>query len=130
MAVVTNSAMCRVMVIAQQVETRDALRAILASAHHEVVEAADSGVGLAAYREQPADVVLVDVHASGRTSAAQFLRQLRRDFPDARVVAMSPRTSYGVADPLAMMKQLGAAATVRVPCSSAEILRVLEDARR
>lgn len=128
-AVVSNTSICRVLVIAQKTEIRDALRSILGSVGHEIVEVADADVGLWAYRESPVDVVFIDVAATGRLAATEFIRQLRRDFADARVVAMSARASYGVGDPLAMARQLGATQTIRVPCPGAEILKVLEEAR-
>jgi CheY-like chemotaxis protein len=128
-AVVSNTRMASVMVISGKDETRHALRMILASAQHEIFEAADAAVGLAAYQQNPVDVVFVDVVSSGRMEAAEFIRQLRRDFPDARVVAISTRTSYGVADPLAIAKQLGAMKALRVPCSQEEIHRALAEAR-
>ncbi len=126
---VANNSMARVLVISQKPDLRDALRGVLSEAQHEVIEAADAGVGLWAYRVEPADVVLVDVLATGRIDAAEFIRKLRKEFPDARVVAMSGRTSYGVADPLAVAKQLGAIRTVRIPLSRQEILQVVEEAR-
>jgi DNA-binding NtrC family response regulator len=108
---------------------REALRAIFAAAQHEVVEAADAGVGLSAYRQEPADAVFVDMASCGRMAASEFIRQLRKDSPEARVVAMSARTSLGTANPLAMAKQMGAVRTIRVPCPGTEILGVLEEVR-
>jgi DNA-binding NtrC family response regulator len=119
-----------VIVISEKTEIREALRAILSGAQHDVVEAADAGVGLSAYRTEPADAVFVDVVATGRMKAADFIRQIRREFPDVRVVAMSARSSYGVSDPLAVARQLGAVRTIRVPCSSEGILNALEEARQ
>ncbi len=128
-AVVANNSMARILVISQKSQVRDALRGVLSEAQHDVVEAADAAVGLWAYRLEPADVVLVDVLATGRVDAAEFVRKLRKEFPDARVVAMSGRTSYGVADPLAVAKQLGASRTIRIPLSRQELLQVVEEVR-
>ncbi len=121
--------MASVMVISGKEETRAALRMILASAQHEIFEVADAAVGLIAYQQNPVDVVFVDVVASGRVEATEFIRRLRRDFPDARIVALSTRTSYGVADPLAVAKQLGAIKALRIPCPQEEIHRALLEAR-
>jgi CheY-like chemotaxis protein len=128
-AIVTNSRPALVMVIAREEIVRHAVRAILSPAGHEVLEAADAAVGLWAYDEKPADVVFIDVHSPGKPEAGEFIRQLRREHPDARIVAMSRRRSYGVADPAAMATRLGAAGTVRMPFSNAEMLGALEAAR-
>lgn len=128
-AILANTQAMRVLVIEQQHELREALRTILAGAGHEVVEAADAGVGLSAYESVPADVVFIDVRAAGRMDAPEFVRRLRRGFPDARIVAMAGRPSYATVDPLAVTSGLGATRTIRMPFSPAEVLRVVEEVR-
>jgi CheY-like chemotaxis protein len=129
-AVLSNTYPARVLVIEQKDVMRDALRAILAGAGHEIVEAADAGVGLVAYQDAPADVVLIDVHAAGRMSAADFVRRLRREYPDARVVGMAGRPSITGVDPLAVTHGLGAVSTIRAPFTAAEVLKSVDEARR
>jgi len=129
-AVLTNTYPARVLVIEQKDVVREALRTMLASAGHEVVEAADAGVGLAAYQEAPTDVVLIDVLAAGRMNAADFIRRLRREHPDARVIGMAGRPSYSTVDPLAVTHGLGAVSTIRAPFTAAEVLRAVDEARR
>jgi len=128
-AIVPNSRAARILVIADHNALRDALHAMLESAGHEVVETADAGVALLAYGTVPADVVIIDVLAPGRMEAPEFLRQLRRTYPDARVVTMAGRPSYRELDPLAITLALGAAGTIRMPCSRDELLRIVEDVR-
>lgn len=129
-AVVTNTWAARVLVVEANDVVRDTLRAILTGDGHDVVEAADAAVGLQAFRVTPSDVVFVDVLASGRMEAADFVRRLRREFPDARVVALSRRPSYGVTDRGAVTTQLGAVRTIRMPFSRAEVLEAVAEARR
>jgi DNA-binding NtrC family response regulator len=129
-AVLTNTYPARVLVIEQKEVVRDAIRTILAGAGHEVVEAADAGVGLVAYQDVPTDVVLIDVLAPGRMNAADFIRRLRREFADARVIGMAGRPSYSTVDPLAVTHGVGAVSTIRMPFSAAEVLRAVDEARR
>ncbi len=129
-AIVTNSRALRVLVIEQKDSVRRAVREILAGAGHEVIEAADAGVGLRAYEARPPDLVFIDVHAPGRMNAADFVRNLRKAFPDARVVAMAGRPSYGMVDPAMVTTQLGAMRTIRMPFSKDDVLRIVEEARR
>jgi len=128
-AIVPNSRSARILVITRHDALRDALQAMLASAGHEVVETADAGVGLLAYQTVPADVVIIDVLAPGRMEASEFLRQLRRIYPDARVVAMAGRPSYRGVDPLAITQGLGAVRTFRMPLSREDLLRIVEEVR-
>jgi CheY-like chemotaxis protein len=128
-AVVINARAARVLIIEQKDVIRETLRTILSGAGHDVVEAADAGVGLAAYELAPPDLVFIDVLGSGRMDAPEFVRRLRQTYPDARVVAMAGRPSYGVMDPLALARQLGATGSIRMPFSRDEVLRVVDATR-
>ena len=129
MTTVTNPRTARVLVVAQRDVVRDAVRTVLAAAGHEVVQVADAGVALWVYGKSQVDVVFIDLHAPGKMDAGDFIRLLKREHSDARVVAMSARRSYGLSDPAALAKQLGATASLRVPCSRTDMLEVLEEAR-
>ena len=128
-AAIANSRPARVLLNHPHPVLRDTLYAMLSSHGHEVVETADAAVALLAYQTVPADVVLIDVMASGRMEASDFIRKLRRVFPDARVVAMAGRPSYREADPLAVVSGLGAVKTIRMPIARDDLLRVIEEAR-
>ncbi len=128
-AVVPNSRAARILVVDNHDALREMLQAMLTSAGHEVVEAADAAVGLSAYQMAPADVVIIDVLAPGRMEAPEFMRQLRRAYPDARVVALAGRPSHTGVDRLAVTQGLGAVRTVRMPLTRDDLLRVVEEAR-
>lgn len=128
-AIVTNCKMARIMVIERMDLVRDMVRTVLTSAGHEVVETPDAAAGLQLYRDNPADVVFINVLVAGKIDGGEFIRQLRKEFPDARVVAMSSRSTYGTADPLLVAQHLGAVRTMRIPVSRAEMLQVVEEAR-
>ncbi len=129
-AVVPNTRAARVLIVNGHDGLRETLQQMLSAAGHEVVETADAGVGLVAYRTVPADVILVNTQATGRMTTYDFLRQLRREFPDARVVAISLRHSLTGADPLALSLGLGAIRTLRMPMSREDLLRAVDEARR
>jgi len=128
-AVLPDPGTARILVVGANEALRDILRAPLARAGHDVTEAADAGVGLAAYDANPADVIILDVQATGRMDAPEFLRRLRGSYPDARVVALVHRASKGEADPLADAGDLGAVATIQLPISREDLLRTVHEAR-
>lgn len=128
-AIVPNTHVFRILLVGEHAERRDTLQALLVSAGHEVIETADAAVALLAYQAVPADVIFLDTIAPGRMSAAEFLRRLRRVFPDARVVALAGRQSYGTVDSLAIAQGLGAARIMRMPVSREELLKTIEDVR-
>jgi len=118
------------MIVGQKDSVRQALRVILDGTGHEVIQAADAAVGLWAYGRNPADVVFLDVHAPGRMDPGEFIRQLRRVDPEARVVAMAARRSWGTGDPLAVARQLGATVSLRMPFSREDALTALAEAQQ
>lgn len=129
-AVVSNTWIARVLVVAGTEAIRSGVRSMLASAGHDVTDAGDVEGALRSYGASPADVVIVDLSAAAVLDGQDAIRQLRAKFPDATVLAMSPRTSYGLADPLAAARQFGAVRTVRMPFSASELLAVISEARR
>lgn len=125
-AVVPATRASRILLVGQHAPLRDAMQAMLVGAGHEVIEAADAAVALIAYQTVPADVIFLDVVSPGRMSAGDFLRRLRRVFPDARVVAMASRPSYvGGVDPVAGL----GVRTIRMPLSREDVLRTIDEVR-
>ena len=128
-AVMPNTRIARLLLVGSRAEVRDALRIMLVDAGHEIIEAPDAEVALMAYQTVPADVVILDAVTPGRLEAPEFLRRLRKVFPDARVVAMAGRASYNAADRLAITQGLGAMKTIRMPIMRDELLRIVDEVR-
>jgi CheY-like chemotaxis protein len=128
-AVVQNSPAARVLVISTVADLRNQLHEMLEDAGHEVVEADDAGVGLEAYVTVPADVVIIDVIATGRVPLLEFLRELRRGFPEAHVVGLAGRPSLAGIDPLEVAEGLGALRSIRVPVDRGALLTLIQEIR-
>jgi CheY-like chemotaxis protein len=105
------------------------LRGIFTGAGHEVVEPSDIGVAVELYRENPADVVVLDTFALAQMDGQELIRRLRMEFPDPRIIVLAPRASYRTADPSVAAEQLGATRVVRMPFTREDILRALKDVR-
>jgi CheY-like chemotaxis protein len=126
--VVTNCVLARVMVLTRVAPVRDALRAILTGAGHEVVEPPHAGAALDVYRDNPADVVFLDAFSLAEVDGQEFIRRLHHEFSDARIVVLAPRPSYRMADRSATALRLGATRVVRTPFTTDDILRALRAA--
>ncbi len=124
-AVIPGDMRMRVLVIAGKEIVRNSIRAVLAEVGHEVIDAADASIGLFAYQQSPADVVFIDVLVAGRMPAGEFIRQIRKFSPDARIVAVSGRSSFGGPDPLMVARELGASQTIRAPFSQSQLLEAV-----
>ena len=118
--------MPRVLVIDDDEQLRALLHEILERAGFEVMEAAHGAEGLRLYRAQPADLVITDLIMPEKEGVETIL-ELRRDFPNARVIAMSGGGRQAGRDYLRMAEQLGAKRTVSKPFSRQQILDAVRD---
>src|SRR5215831_18872007 len=80
--------MARVLVIDDEVDDREAVQEMLESAGHEVILAAGGREGLAKYRQDPVDLILIDLFMP-EPDGFETMHLLRQEFPDVRIVAMS-----------------------------------------
>jgi CheY-like chemotaxis protein len=119
----------RILVIDDDGRMRSWLRPALEGAGHSVAEAPDGAAGLAAYRREPADLVLCDLFMPGK-DGLEAIRELRRLDPGARVVAMSGGGPFGVegAELLAVARRLGAARVLLKPFGVDAVCAAVADA--
>ena len=117
--------MARILVVDDDADVRAAVRTILEDAGHEVVEAVDGAAGLRAYRDASFDLVLCDLFMPD-VDGIELIRALRRQFPDAKVIAMSGGAFDGTLDLLDLAPYLGAAEALAKPFSLDEFVRAVE----
>jgi len=123
--------MARILVVDDEEQVRGMLRKMLERAGHEVIDAPDGNVAARLYRENPADLMIVDVLMPEKDGLETII-DLRGDFPDAKIIAMSGGGITGRLDLLPAAKHLGAACTLKKPFKRQELVdtieRVLADA--
>jgi CheY-like chemotaxis protein len=94
---------------------------------YDTIEAKNGKIGMKLYRENPTDLIITDV-VMPEKEGIEVIRELRRDFPDAKIVAIS---GGGIATSGAMCLQiadrLGACRTFTKPISSAELLKAVQE---
>jgi CheY-like chemotaxis protein len=113
-----------VLVVDDQDQVRHLIREILEQAGYEVEEARDGKEGLERYRTKSADLVIIDI-LMPEQDGLEGIVTLRREFPDARVIAMTGGCeAIGVLNLLDIAKMLGATRTLQKPFE----LKVLLDA--
>jgi len=103
--------MARILVIDDDRLLREAVRALLESARYDVIEAADGDAGLRLYREQGADLVLVDIFMPER-DGLEVIRTLRAEAPQALIIAMSGGGRLVKVDLLQAAARFGASRTL------------------
>lgn len=80
--------MLSVLIVDDQVQIRQLIRDALAGAGYHVEEARDGKAGLERYREQFADLVLMDILMPDQ-GGLEAIMAFRREFPDSRIIAMT-----------------------------------------
>jgi DNA-binding NtrC family response regulator len=122
-----SDSMKRVLIIDDDEQLRALLHEILERAGFAVMEAANGSEGLKLFRTDPADLVITDLIMPEKEGVETIL-ELRREFPDARVIAISGGGRNGSASYLPIAARLGARRTVAKPFSRQEILEAVRDA--
>jgi CheY-like chemotaxis protein len=85
----------RILIIDDETFVREALQRVLSSNATTVIGAADATCGLAALGQSPVDLVIVDVVLPDMDGAAA-IRQIRRDYPAVRIIAISGGGNIGL----------------------------------
>jgi CheY-like chemotaxis protein len=114
----------RVLVVDDHQDTRDLILVILKTEGYDVALAADGEEAMTAYRERPADVVLLDMFMP-RKDGVTTVRELRAEFPAVIIVAMSGDATRWH-DALTDARAAGAQLTLRKPIEPWVLLRALE----
>lgn len=103
-----------ILIIDDDAAVRRMLRTWLERDGYHVAVARDGAEGMALYRTAPADVVITDVFMPGQ-DGIETIQQLREEFPDSRIIAISGGPVSGTNDSLTDAKLLGADATLAKP---------------
>jgi CheY-like chemotaxis protein len=101
------------------------LETVLKTEGYTVLLAADGEEGMTLYRRQPADVVVVDMFMP-RKDGLQTINELRVEFPDAAIIAVSADSGVDRRSALSRARDAGAHVTIRKPIEPWILLRAVE----
>jgi CheY-like chemotaxis protein len=116
--------MARILIVDDNAILAGAVRRVLERSGHEVRVAPTGLEGARQYREQAADLVLLDIHMPGM-DGIEVLAQLRANAPTLPVIMMSGGVQTKSLDLLGDAVLLGAFATLAKPFSIDELLGVV-----
>jgi YesN/AraC family two-component response regulator len=97
----------RVLIIDDEAQFRKMLRQFLESSGYEVVEAANGDEGVKLFFEKPADMVISDIIMPEK-EGIETVMEIKRQFPDAKVIVVSGGGWYGTDLDFDMAEKLGA----------------------
>ncbi|MDM8525411.1 response regulator [Desulfococcaceae bacterium HSG8] len=118
--------MKRVLVIDDDPVIRRLLRSALEKAGYEVTEAPDGRIGTKCHREEPADLIILDLIMPEK-EGIETLIELKQDFPDVRIITISGGIMGKTETLLTAAKGLGASRTFEKPLDIGKILEAVKD---
>jgi CheY-like chemotaxis protein len=117
--------MIKVLVIDDNADIRTTIKHMLGPLEASIAEAEDGVRGVASYRANPADVVILDIFMPEK-DGIETLADLRRLTPGVPVIAISGGGSHGFTGVLKTASLMGAVCTLDKPFSQAQLLAAVE----
>ncbi len=118
--------MARILIIDEEEQVRRYLRKILEAQGHEVVAASDGKLGIELCREEPTDLIITDIFMPEK-EGLETIRELRRDYPDVKIIAISGGGRTGNLDFLPLAEKFGALRTLDKPFTRQEMLDAVQE---
>jgi DNA-binding response OmpR family regulator len=117
--------MSQILIIDDDTQVRLLLRKLLDHEGYEVREASNGKAGMKLNRENPADLVITDLIMPEK-EGLETIMELRKKFPEVKIIAISGGGRNGPEDYLPMAKELGAQLTFTKPFELKEMLAAVQ----
>lgn len=119
--------MAKVLLVEDDVQVRDMLGETLTQEGHEVLEAGNGKEAITSYREHQPDVVITDI-IMPEQDGVETIHILRREFPNAKIIAISGGSANIRGDYLlGTADALGAVKTFNKPVDVGALLDAVDD---
>ena len=118
--------MANILIIDDDNQFRTMLRKMIERNGHEVVEASDGKEGIKRYRKNPTDLIITDLIMPEK-DGIETIQELKKDFPDIKIIAISGGGRLGPQDYLHIAKMLGAKRTLTKPIELPELLKAIDE---
>lgn len=119
--------MIRILVIDDDDFLRQMILETLESDGFEVFQASNGRIGVELFRAAPTDLVITDIIMPEQEGVGTII-ELRKEFPDVKIIAMSGGGQVGVVDYLGFAGKLGAVGTLTKPFGREQLLTAVRSA--
>ena len=119
--------MARILIIDDDKMVLNMLRQVLEGAQHIVVEAQNGEIAMRLWRQQPADLIITDILMPEK-DGLEVIRELRRECPTVKVIALSGGSRKVHFDALDVAKRFGAMSTLEKPFELKDFIATVETA--
>ena len=120
------AAVARILIIDDEDQSRNMLCQALTRAGYEVLTARDGSEGIELFRTVKADLIITDILMPDK-EGLETIMELRRDFPDVKIIAMSGGGLTGNLNFLDIAERLGAQRTLQKPFHLQEVLQLVQE---
>ncbi len=118
--------MARILVIDDDIQILEMLRQTLEHEGYEVIDAHDGKEGMKLYREAPTDLIITDIIMPEK-EGIETIMELKRDFPDVKIIAISGGGRIGAKECLHLAKKLGAQRTFTKPVPRQDMIKAVKE---
>ncbi len=121
--------MTRILVIDDDGQVRSMLSRRLKNAGYEVDDAPNGLIGIERVRQGAFDVVIADLYMPEKEGIETII-ELRRDYPDEKIIAISGGHSFDTGYGLTVAKKLGARYAFEKPVPWDDMLHAVQELSR
>jgi CheY-like chemotaxis protein len=118
--------MARILIIDDEAMMLDLIVKILEREGYETVVASGGKDGIKIQRENPADLSITDLIMPEK-DGLETIMELRQDFKDVKIIAMSGGGKIGSETYLQIAKTMGAIGTIAKPFDRKELLKTVQE---
>lgn len=118
--------MARILVIDDDEQVLDMLYESLTREGFDVLKASNGEQGLRIYRQEPVDLIITDILMPEKEGIETII-ELRQDFPDVKIIAMSGGGRIGTKDYLHLAKIFGVQRTFTKPVAREQLLDAIKE---
>ena len=118
--------MPRILVIDDDVHVLDMLYESLTCEGYDVLRASNGEKGLKIFRREPVDLIITDLFMPEKEGIETII-ELRQDFPDVKIIAISGGGRIGTKDYLQMAKIFGVQRTFTKPVARDQLLEAIRE---
>ena len=117
--------MSRILIIDDDVVTREILNEILEMEGYQVANAGNGKTGLRLHREEPFDLIITDI-IMPEMEGLETIRELRRISPKVKIIAISGGGRLGPDGYLTMAEKMGANHTFDKPLDPVKVVAEID----
>jgi len=118
--------MARILVIDDDEQVLDMLYESLTREGYDVLKASNGEQGLRLYREKSVDLIITDIIMPEKEGIETII-ELRQDFPNVKIIAISGGGRAGTKDYLQMAKIFGVQRTFTKPVAREQLLDAIKE---